>query len=95
MPVPNMSILCKFGLALLAMLVLVNSASAYVGPGSGVELIPYAVALVSFALTFFISVLLWPLNALRRRLRGRTKSPAAPPTPASTGETGADSNVQP
>lgn len=95
MPVPSVSILCKFGLALLSVLFLVNSASAYVGPGAGLELIGYTMGLVYLGFTAFSAVLLWPLYALLRRIRGRAKTSAGPPTPASTGETGAESNVRP
>lgn len=91
MPIRNGFLLCKIGLSLLAALFLVNSASAYIGPGAGLELTGHSLKLLAWALAAFSAVLLWPLYALLRALlrwrRGRVKPSAAPPTPASPEET--------
>jgi hypothetical protein len=64
-------------LVLSVLLLWTGSASAYVGPGAGLDLIPYALTLVAFGLTAFWAILSWPIYALFRRLRGKHKS--APP----------------
>lgn len=89
----NVAFCLLIGLALLVELFLAGSASAYVGPGAGLELIGYAFTLLAWGLTAFSAVLLWPLYALIQRIRGRAKTPTAPPTPASSGETRAENNV--
>ncbi len=68
----------KVLLVLTVLLLSASSASAYVGPGAGLDLIPYALTILAFALTAFWAVLSWPVYALLRRLRSKDK--VAPPT---------------
>jgi hypothetical protein len=42
---------------------------AYIGPGAGLELIPYSMGVLAWAGVAFGAVVLWPISALRRRLR--------------------------
>jgi hypothetical protein len=65
---------------LAALLLWTGSASAYIGPGAGLDFIPYALTLLAFGLTAFSAILLWPVHALIRWIRGR-KHPSAPATP--------------
>jgi hypothetical protein len=66
-------------LALSAWLLLAGSAGAYVGPGAGLDFLPYVWGLAAWVLTAFSAVLLWPVYAFLRRLRGGAKKPAAAP----------------
>ncbi len=43
---------------------------AYAGPGAGLELIPYFLGLLAWAGAALIAILLWPIAAWRRRVRG-------------------------
>ena len=64
----------------------------YVGPGPGMEFLPYALALLGWAAAALIAVLQWPFAALFRRLTGRHE-PAPAPTagqPDVPGEAGHD-----
>lgn len=57
----------------------------YIGPGPGVEFIPYFFALLVWLGTAFAAVLLWPLAALTRRFRRNKAKPldeADPVSPA-------------
>jgi hypothetical protein len=65
---------------LSVLLLWTGSASAYIGPGAGLDFIPYALTLLAFGLTAFSAILLWPVHALLRWIRGR-KNPSAPATP--------------
>ena len=57
-----------------------NALIAYVGPGADLGLISYALSLIVFGITAFSAVLLWPVYALLRRIRGAANKPAlAPP----------------
>jgi hypothetical protein len=67
-------------LVLFALLLWTGSASAYIGPGAGLDFIPYALTLLAFGLTAFSAILLWPIHVLLRWIRGR-KNPPAPATP--------------
>jgi hypothetical protein len=75
---PRLPVSGKILLTLAALLLWTSSASAYVGPGAGLDLIPYALTIMAFALTAFWAVLSWPIYVLLRRLRGKGK--LAPPT---------------
>jgi hypothetical protein len=68
----------KVLLTLAVLLLWASSASAYVGPGAGLDLLPYALTILAFALTAFWAILSWPIYALLRRLRGKAK--LVPPT---------------
>jgi hypothetical protein len=75
----------KVLLTVAVLLLWASSASAYVGPGAGLDLIPYALTIMAFALTAFWAVLSWPIYALLRRLRGKDKL-VAPSTGTEEGE---------
>jgi hypothetical protein len=53
------------------------SLPAYAGPGVGLDFLQNALYLVLWVLTMFTAVLLWPVYALLRRLRGGKKKSAA------------------
>ncbi len=57
-------------LALSFPLLVPDRVLAYVGPGAGVELIPYFLGLLTWAGMACGAVLLWPVMAALRRLRG-------------------------
>ena len=50
---------------------------AYAGPGAGLELIPYFLGFLAWAGVALGAVLLWPVTALIRRLRGIKDDPGA------------------
>ncbi len=81
MPVLNWSRLRILLLVLVALLLWTGSASAYIGPGAGLDFIPYALTLLAFGLTAFSAVLLWPVHALIRWIRGK-KNQSTPTPPA-------------
>jgi hypothetical protein len=56
-------------LALTLLFLAPNPALAYVGPGAGLELVPYFLALVGWVAAAFGSILLWPFFSLLRRWR--------------------------
>jgi hypothetical protein len=58
-------------LALSVLLLDADSAMAYVGPGADVAFISYAMTLLAWMLAAFSAVLLWPIYALIRKVRGR------------------------
>jgi len=76
----------KLLLALTALLLCAGSASAYVGPGAGLEFIGYSLGLLMWAVGAFSAVALWPIYAFIRWLRGSRAEPPQPeqPPPAST-----------
>ena len=53
-------------------------AAAYVGPGAGLSALGAVWGLVAALGTALAFVLLWPIRALVRRLRGRKATPAEP-----------------
>ncbi|MCI0682628.1 MAG: hypothetical protein L0Y71_11030 [Gemmataceae bacterium] len=61
-------------------------ALAYIGPGPGLEFIPYFMSLLMWAGLALGGVLLWPFTSLVRRIRGqRGQAPVSadpPPAPA-------------
>jgi len=56
-------------LALAVLLLLASSATAYVGPGSGLDLIGYFMSLTAMVTVMFSSIILWPIYAVLRRFR--------------------------
>jgi hypothetical protein len=65
----------------------VDGPVAYIGPGAGLDLIPYALTLAMYGLTALSAVLLWPVYVLLRRIRGgKNKSAPTPPTETVPGE---------
>ena len=85
MPGRNRFTVCKVLLALSVLLLGADRAMAYVGPGADVTFIGYAMTLLAWMVAAFSAVLLWPVYALLRRLRGRknnsTTTPASEPAP--------------
>src|SRR5262245_9544591 len=63
-------LLLAITLSLSCLLLVPNHALAYVGPGPGVELIPYFYSLLVWVGLALTSILLWPVQALLFRLRG-------------------------
>jgi hypothetical protein len=59
-----------FLLAVVVLLLGAGSASAYVGPGGGLELGGYFLSLLMWAGSAFGMILLWPFYSLVRRFRG-------------------------
>jgi hypothetical protein len=57
--------------SVFVLLLLADSAQAYVGPGAGLELTGYFLSLLAWVVTAFSMFLLWPFYALLNRLRGR------------------------
>jgi hypothetical protein len=65
--------------SLIVLLVLVNNALAYIGPGAGLEQVGYAMSLMAVVGVAFSAVLLWPFYAvlrLFRRRKGQVQPPA-------------------
>ena len=69
---------CRHGLLALAVLLLgADRALAYAGPGADVTFIAYAMTLLVWVLAVSSAILLWPVYALLRWMRGRKNEPAA------------------
>jgi len=79
MPGRNLFTVVKVLLALSILLLAAESAWAYVGPGADVAFISYAMTLLAWVLAAFSTVLLWPIYALIRKIRGKNKSTTASP----------------
>jgi hypothetical protein len=47
---------------------------AYIGPGAGLDLVGYTMALLAFGVTALSAVLLWPVYAFLRWLRGKPRA---------------------
>ena len=81
----NIFAVAKVLLALLVLLLGAGSALAYAGPGADLTFVSSAMTLLVWALVACSSVVLWPLYALLRKIRGgkteSTKSPAPEKTP--------------
>ena len=86
MPGRNLSTVCKGLLALSVLLLGADRALAYVGPGADVTFISYFMTLLVWGVVAFSAVLLWPVYALLRMLRGRKDRPATPPPEAAPEE---------
>jgi hypothetical protein len=68
----------KILLTLLALLLWAGHASAYAGPGAGLEFVGYFMGLLIWIGTAFFAMLMWPIYALIRMMRGKTApSPSA------------------
>jgi hypothetical protein len=61
--------------ALSLTVVVPNRAMAYVGPGSGLEMLPQFLMLLAWAGAAFLAVLLWPITTLLRFLRRGKQMP--------------------
>jgi hypothetical protein len=80
MPGRNLFTVGKVLLALFVLLLGAESAWAYVGPGADVAFISYAMTLLAWVLAAFSTILLWPVYALIRKIRGgKNKSTTASP----------------
>jgi hypothetical protein len=75
----DLSPVCKVLLTFSVLLLGADRALAYVGPGADVTFISSAMTLLAWVLAAFSAVLLWPVYALLRRIRGRqSKSTTTP-----------------
>jgi hypothetical protein len=93
-PGRNLSTVCKVLLALSALLLGADRALAYVGPGADVTFISSAMTLLAWVVTAFSAVLLWPVYALLRGIRGRkNKSTTTSSLEAAPEEAGAVSHT--
>jgi hypothetical protein len=77
--------------ALAVVAVFPGQASAYVGPGPGMEMIPYFMSLLAWAGVAMGGVLLWPITSFLNRIRkprtplaanAETEQPSTPQPPA-------------
>jgi hypothetical protein len=81
---PEYPISWVVGLALSFLLLVPNHALAYVGPGPGLEFVPYFVSLLVWVGLALGAVLLWPFSTLLRYLHGRRRrTREAPEQPTS------------
>jgi hypothetical protein len=76
----------KIMLALAFLLLWENRAMAYVGPGAGLELIPYFLGLLLMVGSALLAFLLYPIHALIRYLRSKKAAPAATEQPVANRE---------
>ena len=76
MPGRNRFTVCQVSLALAVLLLGADRALAYAGPGADVTFISYAMTLLVWVLAVFSAVLLWPVYALLRWIRGRKNESA-------------------
>lgn len=60
----------KVIVAITTLLLVTERASAYVGPGAGLEFIGYFASLLALGFAAFSTVMLWPIYAFLRWLRG-------------------------
>lgn len=77
----NFSIFGKIVLAFSVLLLAADSVMAYVGPGVDVTLIGQFFTLIGFAVAACSAVLMYPIYAILRRIRGRRGSQTPLPTP--------------
>ena len=88
MPGRNLSTVCKVVLAFSVLLLGATPALAYVGPGADVASIGYAMTLLAWVLAASSAVLLWPVYALLRWVRGPKNEAATAPSPEAVPEEG-------
>ena len=94
MPGRNLATVCKVLLALSVLLLGADPALAYVGPGADVTFIGTALTLLLWMLAAFSAILMWPVYALLRRIRGgKNKSTTAPSIEAAPEEARAVSHT--
>jgi hypothetical protein len=72
---------------LLVLLLAANPALAYLGPGTGLEFVPYFMAVLATVGVAFLSILLYPIYTVIRFFRGakepaKLQTPEGAPTPA-------------
>jgi len=57
-----------------------NDASAYIGPGAGLELVSgFTLPLLAFIVTTLSAMFTWPIYAVARRIRGSKGAAIGPP----------------
>ncbi len=94
MPDRNLCTSGKILLALAFLLLGANNAMGYVGPGADITFVGYALTLLAWVMAAFSAVLLWPVYALLRRIRGgKNKPTTASPPPTTPEKTAAASNT--
>lgn len=94
MPDRSFSSFGKFLWALALVLLGANSAMAYVGPGADLAFVSYALTLLAWIMAAFSAVLLWPVYALLRRIRGgKNKSTTTSPLTTAPEKTPAASHT--
>jgi hypothetical protein len=79
----NVCFILAAGLSLSGLLLAPHPALAYIGPGPGLELIPYFYSLLTWVGLALGAALLWPVQAwlrLPRRARRRTRGVAEEPS---------------
>jgi hypothetical protein len=59
---------------------------AYVGPGSGIEFLPYFLSLLGLAGAACLAILQWPFLALLRRIKGTKQQPSTAPQSSEPGD---------
>jgi cyanate permease len=69
----NLFTVAKVLMALYVLLLGATSALGYAGPGADIAFVSYAMALVAWALAAFSAIVLWPVYALLRKVRGAKK----------------------
>jgi hypothetical protein len=77
----NFSTVGRIVLALSVLLLAADSVMAYIGPGVDVSLIGQFMALLWLAVAAASAVLMYPIYAILRRIRGRRGSPTPVPEP--------------
>ena len=82
----SVTFVLRSAVALAVLLLGADRAMAYVGPGADVTFISYAMTLLAWALAAFSAILLWPVYALLRRIRGRKNKPTTAPSPEAAPE---------
>src|SRR5947209_6749653 len=65
------SLLRKTVLTLMALLLLTGQVHAYAGPVAGPETVGYLMSVLAWLSVACSSLILWPIHAFWRRLRGR------------------------
>jgi hypothetical protein len=78
---PKVGLFLVVVLSLAALLLVPNPALAYIGPGPGLEMMPYFFSLLIWMGFALGAVLLWPIQALLRRLRTLRRAPEAAKEP--------------
>ncbi|HTU17471.1 MAG TPA: hypothetical protein VMG10_05355 [Gemmataceae bacterium] len=92
----NLSAVARVVLALSVLLLGMGQAMAYVGPGADLSFVGYAMTLFLWVAAAFSTVLLWPVYALLRRIRGgKKKSATASRIETASGEARAGSRAEP
>lgn len=80
MPGPSRTFVAIMLTTLVVLLLAADPALAYLGPGTGLEFVPYFLAILATVGVAFLSILLYPIYAVIRFFRGvkEAPKPAAP-----------------